>query len=78
MPAESVPQKVEDLVDEIKKDNPSYDEARAWATAWSVYCKHVNNSNPSCKREPEGYLRKKGVVDRRLRIASRLVIRMGG
>jgi len=63
MPAESVPKKVEDLVKDVKKKNPDYTAEKVWATAWSIYCKHVNNKDESCKRGPEGYLKgKKGAM----------------
>ena len=60
MPAESVPKKVEDLVKDVKKKNPDYTTEKVWATAWSIYCKHVNNKDESCKRGPEGYLKGRG------------------
>lgn len=61
--AKDLPKKVEDLVKEIKEDNPSYDDAKAWATAWSVFCKHVDNGSPHCKRPESGYLTKQATVE---------------
>lgn len=52
-----MPRKVEQLVKRISDANPSYSEAQAWATAWSVYCKHVKPGDPSCRRKPSEYLR---------------------
>jgi hypothetical protein len=67
MPAGSVPKKVEDLVKDVKKKNPDYSTEKVWATAWAIYCKHVNNEDKSCKRGPEGYLKgKKGATIRDL------------
>lgn len=34
----SAPKKVDDLMKDVKKKNPSYSDSQAWATAWSVYC----------------------------------------
>ena len=60
MPAGSVPKKVEDLVKEVKKDNPDYSEEKVWATSWAIYCRYVNNTDKSCKRGPEDYLKGRG------------------
>ena len=53
--AKNLPPKVEKYVKQIEKDNPDYDEAKVWATAWSLYCKHVNNDSPHCKKSPGDY-----------------------
>lgn len=54
-----MPKKVDEIKKKVQKQNPSYDESKAWATAWSIYCKHVNPESDSCKRPPSGYLKKK-------------------
>jgi len=54
-----MPKKVDEIKKRVQKQNPSYDESRAWATAWSIYCKHVNPDSDSCQRPPSGYLKKK-------------------
>lgn len=54
-----MPKKVDEIKKRIQKENPDYDESKAWAIAWSIYCKHVNNDHDSCKRKPGGYLKKK-------------------
>lgn len=59
---ESIPKKVEDLVKDVKEKNPKYSTEQVWATAWSIFCKNVDNANPSCKRSPEGYLRGRGAA----------------
>lgn len=68
-----MPKKVEELVKRVKNDNPSYDDAKAYATAWSIFCKHVSPDHDSCKRDPEGYLKEKKA--RQQRIATRLAFR---
>ena len=49
--ARNIPLKVEEYVKDVKKKNPSYDDAQAWATAWSIYCKHKNPDSPHCKQD---------------------------
>jgi hypothetical protein len=44
-----MPAAIDKLVKKIKKDNPSYDDAKAFATAWSIYCKHINPKSKHCK-----------------------------
>lgn len=51
----NIPPKVEKYVKQIRESSPDYDEAKVWATAWSIYCKHVNNGSPHCKRDREEY-----------------------
>jgi hypothetical protein len=58
--AKNLPKELEKKVKEIEKGNPSYDEAKVWATAWSVYCKHINPGSPHCKKKNKGdYLKSK-------------------
>lgn len=56
-----MPSKVDKYYKEIKRDNPSYSDEQAWATAWSIYCKHVNPNSDSCHKAPEEYLKKASV-----------------
>ncbi len=56
--SKAAPKKVDDLHKEVKKDNPGYSDEQAWATAWSIYCKHVDPSGEHCHRPPSGYLKK--------------------
>lgn len=65
-----MPAKVDDLFKEIKKDNPSYSDEQAWATAWSVFCKHVDPDSDHCHQKE--YLKGKeaGVI---VRVASRFM-----
>ncbi len=64
-----VPQEVKDRAEEIKEKNPSYDEAKAFATAWSIYCKYTNSSSPHCKKDsPKEYF-----PSREARLRSKLI-----
>ena len=64
-----MPKKIDELVERIKKNNPSYSDAQAYATAWSVYCKHVDPGSDHCKRKPEEYLKGASLRRRAVRIA---------
>jgi len=52
-----MPSKVDKIYKQVKKQNPSYSESKAWATAWSIYCKYNNSSH--CHRDKSKYLKKK-------------------
>lgn len=57
----AAPKKVDDLFKEVKDGNPSYTDEQAWATAWSIYCKHVDPNGEHCQKGgPSQYL-KEGV-----------------
>jgi len=60
MPARSIPKDVERYVKEIKKGNPSYDEAKTWATAWSIYCKYKKPGSDHCRMPTSEYFPGKG------------------
>jgi hypothetical protein len=47
----SAPAQVDKYFKKVKKDNPSYDDSQAWATAWSIYCKHKNPGSKSCHQD---------------------------
>jgi hypothetical protein len=49
--AKSAPAKVEPYFKKVKKQNPDYSDSQAWATAWSIYCKHKKPSDPSCHQD---------------------------
>ena len=51
-----MPSPVDKYFDEVKKDNPSYSDEQAWATAWSIYCKHKNPGSEHCHKDPSEYL----------------------
>jgi hypothetical protein len=54
-----MPSPVDKYHEQIKKDNPGYSDEQAWATAWSVYCKHKNPGSPHCHKPPSEYLKGK-------------------
>jgi len=54
-----MPAKVDELFKDIKKSNPSYSDEQAWATAWSVFCKHVSPGSDSCHKPTNEYLKGK-------------------
>jgi len=58
-----MPTPVDKYYEEVKDKNPSYSEEQAWATAWSIYCKHVNPGSKSCKKPPSEYLKGKSASD---------------
>lgn len=51
-----MPQKVDDLYQQIKRDNPHYSTSQAWATAWSIFCKNIEPTSSHCKRPRSAYL----------------------
>lgn len=53
-----MPSPIDKYFKQIKKDNPSYSDEQAWATAWSVYCKYKNPGSPSCHKPTEEYFKK--------------------
>jgi hypothetical protein len=52
-----MPSPVDKYYDEVKKGNPSYSDEQAWATAWSIYCKHKNPGSDSCHKPTSEYLK---------------------
>ncbi len=54
-----MPAKVDELFDEVKSTNPNYTDEQAWATAWSIYCKHVKPDSDSCHLPTSEYLKGK-------------------
>ena len=63
-----MPAKIDELFDEIKESNPSYSDEQAWATAWSIYCKHVEPGSDSCHLPTSEYLKGKSAA---IRVAAR-------
>ena len=53
-----MPSPVDKYFKEVKDSNPSYSDEQAWATAWSIYCKHKNPGSPSCHKPTEEYLKR--------------------
>lgn len=53
-----MPSPVDKYFKQIKKDNPSYTDEQAWATAWSIYCRYKNPGSESCHMPTSEYLKK--------------------
>lgn len=64
-----MPAPVDRYFKEVKEGNPSYSDAQAWATAWSIYCRHRNPGSDHCKKDPDEYLTGKSAY----RVASRFL-----
>jgi len=60
-----MPSPVDKYFDQIKKDNPSYSDEQAWATAWSIYCKHKNPGSEHCHQPASEYLKGKSATELR-------------
>jgi hypothetical protein len=75
-----MPSTVDRYFKEIKDSNPEYSDSQAWATAWSVYCKHKNPGSEHCKMNPEDYLKGKSAfhVATATRVASRFLEKTSG
>ena len=58
--AVDLPAEVEGYVEEIKKSNPTYDDAQAWATAWSIYCKYKEPGSEHCQLPTSEYFKAAG------------------
>jgi len=56
----SAPAKVDKYFKEVKQKNPTYSDAQAWATAWSIFCKHVEPGSDSCHKDTSDYLKGRG------------------
>jgi len=55
--AVDLPPEVEEDVKEIQKKNPDYTEGQAWATAWSIHCKHRDPGSEHCQKSPSEYFK---------------------
>jgi len=51
-----IPKAVERYYNDVKAGNPGYSDSQAWATAWSIYCKHKRPGSPHCRRPSETYM----------------------
>lgn len=58
--AEGVPAKVKEYAEDVQKKNPDYDDAKVWATAWSIYCKYKAPNSDHCQKETSEYFPGKG------------------
>lgn len=69
-----MPSPVDKYFKEVKKSNPTYSDEQAWATAWSIYCKHVNPGSPSCHKPTEEYLKREAAARPLLGFYNALII----
>lgn len=67
-----MPSPVDKYFDQVKEQNPSYSDSQAWATAWSIYCKHKNPGSDHCHKPPSEYLKGKN-AGLTVRIAARFL-----
>lgn len=51
-----MPSPVDRYFDEVKQGNPEYTDEQAWATAWSIYCRHKNPGSEHCHQPTSEYL----------------------
>jgi hypothetical protein len=59
-----MPSPVDRYFEQIKEKNPSYSDAQAWATAWSIYCKYKNPDSESCHMPTSEYFKGKSAAER--------------
>ena len=50
---ENIPAYVHDKVEEIMEKQKEKDEGKAWAVAWSIYCKYKKPGSPHCKKKKD-------------------------
>jgi hypothetical protein len=66
-----VPKYVSDKAEEIKANQKEEDIGKAYAVAWSIYCKYKEPGSPHCTKKPDEYFpsrnKKKGSVSSELR-----------
>lgn len=80
----NLPKDVERYVREAKEADPGIDEGKAWAIAWSRFCKYKSPGDDHCKQGPEGYFKGKKAMssmfsDARIdRLAAKVIERMQG
>jgi hypothetical protein len=57
-----MPKDVDRYFDDVKKNNPDYSDEQAWATAWSIFCKHKDPGSDHCKKPTSEYLKKEALT----------------
>jgi len=57
-----MPSPVDKYFKSVKEKNPSYTDEQAWATAWSIYCKHKNPGSEHCHKPAGEYLKGKSAA----------------
>lgn len=56
----AIPPKVRELEEKVRAENPDYSVGQARATAWSIFCKHVDPTSQHCKKLRHQYFAIKG------------------
>lgn len=67
-----MPSPVDKYFDKVKEQNPTYSDAQAWATAWSIYCKYKNPGSEHCHLPTGEYFKGKEAMG--LRVAAKIEI----
>ena len=79
---ENIPKYVHDKVEEIIDDQKEKDEGKAWAVAWSIYCKYKKPGSPHCKKEKDEYFpshnKKANWTKKDLQKIKRVTLRISG
>jgi len=72
----AMPSPVDKYVKKVRENNPDYTDAQAWATAWSIYCKHKNPGSEHCKKPADEYLKGKSATmdDIAIRVAAQSMV----
>ena len=51
----NIPDKVVEYAESVRAKSPDYDDAKVWATAWSIYCKYKDPTSSHCKKDQGEY-----------------------
>jgi hypothetical protein len=62
---ENIPKYVHDKVEEIMEKQKEKDEGKAWAVAWSIYCRYKKPGSPHCKKETGDYFPSRKASDQK-------------
>lgn len=68
-----MPSPVDKYFEKVKKENPSYSDEQAWATAWSIYCKHKNPGSDHCHKDLDEYLKGRSAMSLERKVAARFI-----
>jgi hypothetical protein len=65
-----MPKKVDEYFKKVKKSNPEYDDSKAWATAWSIYCRDNPDSKHCHKKKYFKNNKKSSIEELAIKFAS--------
>ncbi len=74
---ENIPDYVYDKVEEIMAKQKEKDEGKAWAVAWSIWCKYKNPSSTHCKKEKGDYFPSRKASKQEMREVAKATLRIG-